>query len=151
MMPKVKRILPQDTELLAAVERLEARIFPDPWSLRSICSAVCAPCTKLFGAFAEDGKLMGYLFFTQVLDTASIDNLAVAPAFRRQGVAVLLLDAALDGVEADIDLEVRASNAGAIALYRKYGFQECGIRKAYYENPEEDAILMCKPRKELLC
>lgn len=142
MTPRVERITAADTAILAACEKLEQQIFLDPWSLQSICSAVCAPCTKLYAALSGTEELMGYLFITQVMDTADIDNIAVAPACRRQGIASLLLDTALDGMEAEVFLEVRASNAPAIALYRKYGFAEFGIRKNYYENPREDAVLM---------
>ena len=146
MTPRVKRVAPEDTALLAAVEQLEVQIFPDPWSLQSICSAVCNLHTKLYAALTEQDELMGYLFVTQVMDTADIANIAVAPDFRRQGIASLLLDTALVGMDADIFLEVRASNAPAIALYRKYGFEPYGTRRNYYESPREDAILMKKPR-----
>lgn len=146
MMPRVKLVSPEDSSLLAAVEALEAQIFPDPWSLQSICSAVCNPCTKLYAALTDADKLMGYLFVTQVVDTADIANIAVSPAFRRQGIASLLLDTALDGMDAEIFLEVRQSNAPAIALYQKYGFVQYGTRRNYYETPREDAVLMKKPR-----
>lgn len=145
MTPRVKQIPPEDTAMLRAVERLEAEIFPDPWSFSAVCSAAASPCTKLYAALTEQGELMGYCFVTQVMDTADLDNIAVSPAFRRQGVARALLDTAFAGMEADIHLEVRASNAPAIALYQKFGFTQCGIRKNYYENPREDALLMLKP------
>lgn len=148
MKPRVKRIAPEDAALLAEVEALEAEIFSDPWSLRSICDAVCNPCTVLYAALDASDTLMGYLFVTQVMDTAEIANIAVNPAFRRQGVASLLLDTALDGMEAELFLEVRRSNAPAIALYQKYGFEPYNIRRNYYEKPREDAILMKKPKPE---
>jgi ribosomal-protein-alanine N-acetyltransferase len=146
MMPRVKRIAPEEDGVLTACAALEAAIFPDPWSLQNIRSAVCAPCTRLYGAFSDTDALIGYVFLTQVLDTADIDNIAVAPDFRRQGIAALLLDTALDGVDADIHLEVRASNAPAIALYQKYGFTAYGTRRNYYDDPREDAVLMIKQR-----
>ena len=148
MMPRVKRVTPEDAALLAAMEALEAKIFPDPWSLRSICDAVSNPCTVLYAALTESDALMGYLFVTQVMDTADIDNIAVSPDFRRQGIASLLLDTALDGLDAEVFLEVRKSNTSAIALYQKYGFAPYNIRKNYYENPREDAILMKMPKPE---
>lgn len=142
MMPRVKCIAPEETACLTEIARLEAEIFPDPWSSAAIRSAAASPCTKLYAAYSETDALMGYLFITQVMDSADIDTIAVSPAFRRQGVASLLLETALDGMEADVFLEVRVSNAPAIALYRKFGFAECGIRKHYYEKPREDAVLM---------
>jgi ribosomal-protein-alanine N-acetyltransferase len=79
------------------------------------------------------------------MDTAEISNVAAAPDCRRQGIASLLLHTALEGVEAEIFLEVRKSNLPAIALYQKYGFAEYGIPKNYYSSPREDAVLMKRP------
>ena len=142
MMPRVKRIAPEETAILTAVGELEMQIFSDAWSLRSIQDAVESPCTTLYAALSETDELMGYLFFMQVLDEAEVANIAVSPDFRRNGVASCLLDTALENVEADIFLEVRASNAPAIALYEKYGFRQYGVRRNYYESPREDALLM---------
>lgn len=147
MMPRVKRVLPEDTEILAACGELEAQIFSDAWSPQSICSAAAARCTRMYAALSDTDALMGYLFVTQVMDEAEIENIAVSPAFRRQGIASLLLDTALSGLDADIFLEVRASNAPAIALYQKYGFAAYGIRRNYYEKPQEDAVLMKRERE----
>ena len=146
MTPRVKLISPEDSEILTACAELEAQIFTDPWSPQSIQSAVHNIRTRLYAALDESDTLMGYLFVTQVMDTADIDNIAVSPAFRRQGIASLLLDTALNDMDADVFLEVRQSNAPAIALYEKYDFQPIGVRKNYYENPRENAILMQKPR-----
>ena len=142
MMPRVKRIAPEETAILTAVGELEMQIFSDAWSLRSIQDAVESPCMTLYAALSETDELMGYLFFMQVLDEAEVANIAVSPDFRRNGVASCLLDTALENVEADIFLEVRASNAPAIALYEKYGFRQYGVRRNYYESPREDALLM---------
>ena len=117
MMPRVKRVAPEETAILTAVGELETQIFSDAWSLRSIQDAVESPCMTLYAALSETDELMGYLFFMQVLDEAEVANIAVSPDFRRNGVASCLLDTALENVEADIFLEVRASNAPAIALY----------------------------------
>ena len=90
--------------------------------------------------------------FLHVLDEGDIGNVAVAPEHRRQGIADALLDAlcaraaALD--LAFLTLEVRASNAPAIALYRKHGFQTVGQRRNYYQKPDEDALLMTWFRRE---
>jgi ribosomal-protein-alanine N-acetyltransferase len=81
-----------------------------------------------------------------VLDEGSLDNIAVDPAYRRQGVAQALLEALIAQGQAQrlsfITLEVREHNAPAIGLYEKNGFQVVGRRKNYYEKPREDAILM---------
>ncbi len=148
MMPRVKEVTAADGELLTQIAAIEAQVFTDAWSLASIRSSAESPATRIYAAVTETDRVAGYCIVTQVLDTADLENIAVAPEFRRQGIAARLLDAAFAGMDADIHLEVRASNAGAIALYRKYGFTECGIRRRYYENPREDAILMLKSRKE---
>ena len=80
-----------------------------------------------------------------VLDEGNLDNIAVAPDYRRRGVADALLGAVTGFGRAHLAallLEVRASNAPAIALYEKHGFAAVGRRKNYYEAPKEDAILM---------
>lgn len=145
-MPRVKRVTMEDAAILAAIEGIEAEVFSDPWSLQSIENSVCGLRTRVYAALDDADTLMGYLFLTQVMDVADVDNIAVAPAFRRQGVASLLLETALDGMDAEVFLEVRASNAPAIALYQKFGFTQCGIRRNYYEKPREDALLMKRER-----
>lgn len=129
---------------LPAIEKIEAQCFSDPWP-----SAVIAQRLDTFlVARAPDGAPMGYLCLSSVLDEGSIDNVAVAPAYRRQGVADGLMNAALERARgrglAFITLEVRASNEAAIALYAKHGYGEVGRRKNYYAAPREDAILMTR-------
>lgn len=147
MMPRVKAVSVSDEEILRQCAALEAQIFPDAWSIAAMRTAALAPATTLYAAMDENDNVLGYAFVTRVLDTADLDNIAVAPEYRRQGIAGMLLDAAFDGTEAAVHLEVRTSNAGAIALYRKHGFRECGIRKNYYQNPREDAVLMLRERE----
>ena len=101
-----------------------------------------------FTVAAEDGRVLGYLALSSVLDEGCVDNVAVAPAYRRRGVADALLDAtekrAADMGLATLTLEVRAGNEPAICLYEKHGFITVGRRKNYYERPREDAILMTR-------
>ena len=145
-MPRVKRVTPEDTALLREISALEAVIFTDAWSEESIFAAAENLRTRLLAELDDPDALMGYLIVTQVMDVADIDNIAVSPDFRRQGIASLLLDTALEQMDADVFLEVRASNAPAIGLYQKYGFARIGIRRNYYEKPREDAILMKRER-----
>ena len=92
--------------------------------------------------------LIGYVIFYYVLDEGEIARVAVDPAYRRKGAAARLLHAVEDFCEEKgIDrlmLEVRKSNVPAISFYREYGFAEDGIRKNYYKNPVEDAVLMSR-------
>lgn len=140
------RIIPMTPAHLPAVAALEKRCFPaDPWSENLFRFALDSPNSTILLAEGADGTLLGYAVLYTVLDEGNLDNIAVAPEFRRQGVADALLST-LTGFArehlARLFLEVRASNAPALTLYRKYGFAEVGRRKNYYKNPREDAILM---------
>ena len=129
------------TEDVPAVAMLEAACFPDPWPEDYIGRRLA----KLLVA-EQDGAFLGYAALASVLDEGSLDSIAVTPEHRRRGVADALLDAAAAwgrqrGLRF-ITLEVRAGNGPAAALYEKHGFVRVGLRKNYYENPREDAILM---------
>ena len=131
---------------LPQVAALEKICFPaDPWSLELFQAALDNPNASILLAEGEDGSLLGYAVLSVILDEGNLDNIAVAPAARRGGVADALLDVLTGfGREnlAALMLEVRASNAPAIALYEKHGFAAVGRRKNYYDAPREDAILM---------
>lgn len=101
----------------------------------------------------EDGKVLqnpvcGYTVFWKIIDEIHIGNLAIAPLFRRKGLASYFLNyiinLARDWKVIQITLEVRASNQGAINLYESFGFKKIAIRKLYYNKPDEDAIVMLK-------
>ncbi len=130
------------TEDIPAVAALEAVCFPeDPWPER-----VFALGMNGLAVAEEEGAILGYAVLSSVLDEGSLDNIAVAPERRRQGMADRLL-AAIEAMGRTrelsfITLEVRASNQAAIALYEKHGFARVGRRTNYYEKPREDAILM---------
>lgn len=139
-------IAPMTAAHLPAVAALEQVCFPaDPWSEELFRNALANPHTAILLAEGEDGAVLGYAVLSVVLDEGNLDNIAVAPEARRQGVADALLGALTDfGREhlAVLMLEVRASNTAAIALYEKRGFAAVGRRKNYYDAPREDAILM---------
>ena len=103
------------------------------------------PSAVVVVAEGENGTVLGYAGLQTVLDEGYINNVAVDPRFRRQGVAGQLVEAFLRFGAARLaflTLEVRASNAPAIALYEKYGFAQAGRRRDYYDDPREDALLM---------
>lgn len=140
------QIIPMAREHLPAVAALERRCFPaDPWSEALFQAALENPGAAVLLAQGEDGAVLGYAVLSVVLDEGSLDNIAVAPDARRRGVADALLGA-LTGFGREhlstLTLEVRASNAPAIALYEKHGFVPVGRRKNYYDAPREDAVLM---------
>ena len=140
------RIVPMTVGQLFQVAALERACFPaDPWSPETFMAALDSPGTAILLAEGEDGAILGYAVLSVVLDEGNLDNIAVAPEHRRRGVADALLSA-LAGFGREhlsvLMLEVRASNAPAIALYEKHGFAAVGRRKNYYTSPREDAILM---------
>lgn len=144
-MLEVRRIGKED---LPAVAGLEEKIFSDAWSLRSLEESWSQDGRAvLFGAWS-DGHLVGYVIFYYVLDEGEIARIAVDASSRRQGVAGHLLLKLEEFCEemgiSRLMLEVRESNAAAIACYQAYGFAEDGIRRGYYTEPDEDAVLMSR-------
>lgn len=140
------RIVPMTAKYLPRVAALEKVCFPaDPWSEQLFRDALDSPHTAILLAEGTDGAILGYAVLSVVLDEGNLDNIAVAPNARRRGVADALLGA-LTGFGREhlavLMLEVRASNAPAIALYEKHGFRPVGRRKNYYTEPREDAVLM---------
>ena len=140
------RIVPMTAVHLPQIVALEQVCFPtDPWSEALFRAALENPAVAILLAQSEDGAILGYAVLSTVLDEGNLDNIAVAPEARRQGIADALLGA-LTGFGREhlsvLMLEVRASNAPAIALYEKHGFACVGRRKNYYDVPKEDAILM---------
>ena len=138
----VHKISENDIEAVAA---LEAEIFSDAWSEKSIKETYEQKNATILGAFKED-TLIGYVIFYYVLDEGEIARIAVSTSHRRQGVAdkifAGLLQFCAEKEIARVLLDVRESNEAAIAFYRKCGFTEDGIRKNFYDNPKENALLM---------
>ena len=132
---------------VAQIAELEKICFSDPWSERSIASELD---NKLaFWLVATEGDTVaGYIGSQTVMDETDMMNVAVHPDFRRRGIAEALVNGLVDGLKTQgshcLTLEVRASNAPAIALYEKLGFSEIGRRKKYYRNPREDALILRK-------
>lgn len=138
-------IKPMTAEYIPRAAALERACFSHPWSEELLREELESPNAVILAAVGEDGALLGYAGLRTVLDEGYINNVAVDGRFRRRGVADALIDALADfGRDrlAFLTLEVRASNAPAIALYAKHGFRSVGRRKSYYDDPKEDAILM---------
>ena len=126
---------------------LEKQCFSVPWTREQFLYCLDQPSIDCFAAVDEgSGAVLGYAILGHVLDEGSLDNIAVSPSRRREGVAAALLGRVLRRAGelslAFVTLEVRQSNAPAIALYEKFGFVPVGKRKGYYEKPREDAVLM---------
>lgn len=140
-------IRPMTAADVSSVAALEKLCFSDPWSVSSIASELDNPLS-LWLVWEEDGAAAAYLGVQRVPPQADVMNVAVSPALRRRGIARALF-AELERRLSEIDelfLEVRASNSGAIALYRTLGFEQVGRRPNYYLDPREDALIL---RKEL--
>lgn len=139
------KLVPMTIEHIPQIAALERACFSRPWSEESLQGELWNDSAVIIVAEGEDGTVLGYAGLQTVLDEGYINNVAVDEKFRRQGVADELIAAFVRFGQAKLaflTLEVRASNAPAIALYAKHGFAEVGRRKNYYEAPKEDAVLM---------
>jgi ribosomal-protein-alanine N-acetyltransferase len=131
---------------LDAIERIERMSYPTPWSRSMFASELAKPSSLSLGAVDETGRLVGYLVLSRYVDAWHVMNVAVAPESRRQGIASALLRRLLDQTKDDgqrgYTLEVRVSNLGAISLYQRFGFRPKGVRRGYYTDNREDALIM---------
>ena len=133
------------------VAELEKLCFADPWSEKSIASEL-GNIWALWIVAMEDDRVVGYIGSQSCGDETDVMNVAVHPDYRRRGIAesligVLVTELKNRGSRA-LMLEVRVSNAPAIALYEKLGFYQVGCRKNYYRNPKEDALILRKGWEE---
>jgi len=139
-------------EQLPQLCRIETQCFSVPWTEAMLRMQLDPERYIFLTAEAPDGAVIGYAGLMYVLDEGYISNVAVAPHYRRRGVAEALIRTLVHrGKEkqlAFLTLEVRAGNAPATALYEKCDFQTVGLRKNYYEKPVEDALLMTRMLKE---
>jgi ribosomal-protein-alanine N-acetyltransferase len=139
---RLRPAVPADAEAITA---LEQGIFSDPWSKGSIRETIGMPGMYAWLAVDLKERVRGYVFCREVAGEAELLNIAVDPELRRSGLGRELLSGAITWAEgrgaAEMYLEVRASNAGAIALYERYGFRAVGRRRDYYQHPVEDAVL----------
>jgi ribosomal-protein-alanine N-acetyltransferase len=132
---------------LTAIEKIERRAYPTPWSRSMFAGELSKPSSICLGAF-EDEVLLGYLITSRYVDAWHVMNVAVVPDRQRRGIASALLGRLFElTVEDDrrgYTLEVRVSNTPAIALYERLGFEQRGVRRGYYTDNREDALIMWK-------
>lgn len=146
---KQVKIVPMAAEHLDRLEQLERMCFSRPWSKKMLAEELNNQCAAFLVAVEpETEKAVGYAGLLVVADEGYITNVAVDPSCRRQGVAAQLLQVfdnfAKGNHLAFLTLEVRPSNAAAIALYEGFGFREVGRRRNYYDLPKEDALILTK-------
>ena len=146
------RIVPMNADHLDELERLERICFSRPWSKRMLGEELENQCAAFLVAEDENGTVLGYAGLLVMLDEGYITNVAVFPEYRRLGVAAKIIDVYMNFAAANdlafLTLEVRPSNEAAIALYRRFGFEEVGRRKNYYDLPKEDALILTRYFKE---
>jgi len=131
-----------DIENVIAIERAS---FQFPWSTRFFLDELQMDCARSILAEVE-GRIVGYVLFWFLTEEVDIHNIAVHPDFRRQGIGRLLLEQVVDAARRQervrVTLDVRFSNAPAQNLYRSFGFVIRGLRKGYYSDNGEDALVM---------
>jgi len=131
---------------LDAIETIEREAYPTPWSRSMFASELAKPTSLSLGAFEPGGALVGYLIISRYVDAWHVMNVAVASSNRRRGIARVLLDRLFEATASDerrgYTLEVRVSNEGAIKLYEALGFKARGVRRGYYTDNREDALIM---------
>jgi [ribosomal protein S18]-alanine N-acetyltransferase len=134
-----------DLSDLDGIERIEQRAYPTPWSRSMFASELAKPTSICRGAF-EGSDLVGYIINSRYVDAWHVMNVAVDPDHQRRGVATALLERLFELTRDDerrgYTLEVRVSNEDAIGLYEKLGFESRGIRRGYYTDNREDALIM---------
>ena len=144
----IRAMTAADVPQVAAMERA---CFSDPWPEQVIAKELENELSLWLCAMDGD-TVAGYIGSQTVLGEADMMNVAVSPAYRRQGIGRTLVFALCEALKTQMQatvltLEVRASNAAAIALYEDLGFTQIGLRKNYYQHPKEDARIL---RKDLL-
>ena len=132
---------------IATVAELEKECFSTPWSESALLAELTNQFARFFVAIVN-GEIAGYIGAHNVLGEVYITNVAVFMSQRKKGIGEMLISELIKVVKNEnaefITLEVRASNASAIRLYEKCGFEKVGERKNFYEKPCENAVLMTK-------
>lgn len=141
---ELTRLAPQHVDSLAALEQM---CFAVPWTRQAFIDELQNPLAR-YTLLSYAGEAVAYAGYWHIVDEGHITNIAVHPSHRRCGLASRLLAHMLEEAQENglhlLTLEVRVSNAAAIALYEKFDFTAAGIRKRYYSDNGEDALIMTK-------
>jgi ribosomal-protein-alanine N-acetyltransferase len=138
---EIRRLTYADLPQAIAIER---RAFPTPWSLAMFVLELSKPSGICLAAL-RGGRIVGYLVCSRYDTVWHVMNIAVDDRLRRQRIATALLDELFEQADrpgAQYTLEVRLSNESAIALYERFGFHSAGVRRGYYHDNREDAVIM---------
>jgi [ribosomal protein S18]-alanine N-acetyltransferase len=134
---------------LTAIEEIERTSYPTPWSRSMFAGELAKPSSICLGAIdVEANRFVGYLIISRYVDAWHVMNIAVAKDYRRRGIATHLMQRLFEVTSGDgrrgYTLEVRVSNEAAIRLYESLGFKARGVRRGYYTDNREDALIMWK-------
>lgn len=144
-------IVPMEPRHLDQVTAIEAVCFSLPWSREAFAEELDAD-NAVYLAALEGPDVLGYGGMRFAAGEFYVDNIAVRPSHRRQGVGLAIMKALVDRARsmggAFISLEVRPSNEAALSLYRQLGFEPVGLRKNFYEKPREDALILTRRFEE---
>ena len=139
-------VVPMQAAHIAALAEIEKQCFAAPWSAAALAEELENPTAVFLTAVTDGGDAVGYAGMQVAAGEGYFTNVAVSPAYRRQGVADKLLDALAAYGRSHalfrLTLEVRVSNAPALALYEKHGFVRDGVRPRFYSSPTEDAAIL---------
>jgi len=139
---EIRKMKPGDIDGIASVEAIS---FTNPWSKQMFLDELKNPLALYYVAVCGE-KIVAYAGLWIIADEGHITNIAVDPSWRRQQIASAMMRKLLEAADERglraLTLEVRAGNQPAISLYRKFGFQVEGRRKAYYSDNQEDALIM---------
>lgn len=133
------------TDDISDIASIEKSSFSTPWSEKAIKESMDAG--TVFYVAHLNNNVVGYIGLSKIAGEGYVTNIAVLPEYRRLGIGKRILQYTVDNSKNELEfisLEVRASNSIAISLYEKLGFKNVGIRKRFYSNPVEDAIIMTK-------
>ena len=147
----IRRSLPSDA---SAIAELEKGIFSDPWCEKDIASAISVSGAMCYTALGDDGRLYAYVLGRTIAPEGEIYRVATTPEQRGRGIAFRLMTYAIktekgQGLE-NLFLEVRSKNLPAMKLYSALSFKQIGIRKNYYKDPPDDAILMMRSSEPMV-
>lgn len=148
MQLNIRKAMPSDVKTLAELDRI---CFAAPWSEASFFEEINHNERALYIVGETEGRIVAYAGLWCIIDEGHITNVAVHPDYRRRSIGKTILKALLDTAEAGgivaETLEVRPSNTAAIALYDRFGFRKEGVRKGYYEDNGEDALIMWRRKQ----
>jgi ribosomal-protein-alanine N-acetyltransferase len=140
------RITPMRRRHLRGVLRIEQQVYPRPWTFGLFLGEISQRATRVYLVARVGSEVVGYAGMFRAVDDGHITTVAVDPAWQRHSVATRMLlalaRAALERGCRNLTLEVRMSNSGAQALYQRFGFVPAGVRKGYYPETGEDALVM---------